>query len=780
MKNPGVNLVLRRRARRVPGGGLPAPAALAGALAAAWLALPLAGLRANPAPPALAVREILAATTETATSPAVEITYPLDESVFPPESIPPVFSWRDGQTKVRAWRIVFQFQGPAEARAFTSDRPEWSPAATDWEAIKRDSTERPVRVLVLGVDPAEPKGIRSRGRVTFSTSRDAVGAPLFYREVNLPFIEAVKDPSKIRWRFGPISSPQAPPIVLENMPVCGNCHSFSQDGRLLGMDVDYANSKGSYVLTRTAEQMVLATSDIMTWDDYKREDGELTFGLLSQVSPDGRAVVSTVKDKSVFVPRPDLAFSQLFFPVKGILAVYHRETRTFTTLKGADDPQFVQSNPAWSPDGGVIVFARAKAYQLRSAARSSILLTPEECREFLVDGKSFQFELYRIPYNDGTGGEAEPLAGAAGNGFSNYFPKYSPDGKWIVFCRARNYMLLQPDSELFIIPAGGGEARRLRCNTTRMNSWHSWSPNGHWLVFSSKANSPYTQLWLAHMDAAGNSAPPVVLAQMTAPDRAANIPEFVNLSPDALHKINEQFLNDYSFERAGNEFYRAGDPDGAIRQYLKALAINPANANVQQRLGFLLFNVKHQLPEGLAHSQEAVRLDPKNVFAQSDLGMALFQMGRLDEAAPHLMEALRFRTDSREPRYQPQAIRFNLAQLLLRQGQSAAAATQLEEVVRLDPNHAEAHYLLALALAAQGRLEETLRHYTTAVALKPGTDTSYRLHDLLAQNYALAGQFDQAVRAAEKAVQLAQAAGREDQVRALRERLASYQQGRRP
>jgi len=313
MKVPGVDLVLRQRARVMHGRGLSNPPGLAGALATASLVLLVPVLRANPASTGVAAREILEAAPETATYPLVEISYPLNEAVFPPESIPPVFSWRDGQTNANTWQIVFQFQGPAEARAFTTDRPEWSPAPADWEAIKHDSTERPVQVVVLGVERAEPKRIRSRGRVTFSTSRDEVGAPLFYREVNLPFIEAVKDPSKIRWRFGPISSPQAPPIVLENLPVCGNCHSFSQDGRLLGMDVDYANSKGSYVITRTAEKMVLATSDIMTWDDYKREDGELTFGLLSQVSPDGRDVVSTVKDKSVFVPRPDLAFSQLFF-----------------------------------------------------------------------------------------------------------------------------------------------------------------------------------------------------------------------------------------------------------------------------------------------------------------------------------------------------------------------------------------------------------------------------------------------------------------------------------
>ena len=148
------------------------------------------------------------------------------------------------------------------------------------------------------------------------------------------------------------------------------------------------------------------------------------------------------------------------------------------------------------------------------------------------------------------------IEGASDNGMSNYFAKYSPDGKWIVFCKAKSYMLLQPDSELYIIPVEGGKPRRLRANTSRMNSWHSWSPNGRWLAFSSKAYSPYTQLFLTHIDEQGQSTPAVLLEHFTAPDRAANIPEFLNAEPTAIKKIREQFLNDYSFVRAGDAFFR--------------------------------------------------------------------------------------------------------------------------------------------------------------------------------------------------------------------------------
>jgi Tol biopolymer transport system component len=126
-----------------------------------------------------------------------------------------------------------------------------------------------------------------------------------------------------------------------------------------------------------------------------------------------------------------------------------------------------------------------------------------------------QYDLYRIPFNDGKGGTPERVVGASENGMSNNFPKVSPDGKWIVFVECKNGLLMRPDSKLNIVPFEGGTARPLASNLPVMNSWHTFSPNGRWLAFSSKSPSLYTELYLTHIDADGNASPAILVENAT-------------------------------------------------------------------------------------------------------------------------------------------------------------------------------------------------------------------------------------------------------------------------
>jgi Tfp pilus assembly protein PilF/dipeptidyl aminopeptidase/acylaminoacyl peptidase len=641
------------------------------------------------------------------------VKYPLDETLFPPEIVAPTFVWNDATEQVEKWTVLLRFGNSDEVLRFPTTEPRWRPSEAEWANIKQRSVEQDAEVAIVGVGAGAQA--LSAATIRIRTSTDPVGDSIFYREVPLPFLTAVQDPSRIRWRYGSIDSQEQPPIVLEDLPVCGNCHSFSSDGSVLGLDVDYGNDKGAYAVLPVAPQMTLNDEKIITWSDYKKGDGETTFGLLSQVSPDGRYVISTVKDRAVFVATPDIWFSQLFFPIKGILVVYDTQTGTYQALPGADDPEYVQSNPTWSPDGKSIVFARTKAYRKDIVANAtSVLLSEKDVPEFVNDKEPFKFDLYRVPFNDGRGGKAEPIEGASHNGKSNYFAKFSPDGKWIIFCKAENYMLLMPDSELYIIPAAGGEARRLRANTPRMNSWHSWSSNGRWLVFSSKANTAYTQLFLTHIDEDGQSTPPVVLERFTGADRAANIPEFVALPADALVKITEQFLDAYSFLRAGMANERTGNYPAAVRAYERGLAIEPDNVELLNSLGFSLFQ-QGKSKEAVVALEKAIAVDPKHWKSHNNLALAAIDIGELEVAEAHYRDSLAIKP-------QP-AIYNDLGFVLERQGLPDEAAKAYREAVKLDPDSASAQYNLGSSLARSGSFAEAENHLRRALKKSPNSQT---------------------------------------------------------
>jgi Flp pilus assembly protein TadD len=640
------------------------------------------------------------------------ITYPFDNAVFPQEIVAPVFRWSEPGDSAREWLVTVRFdKSPVRYEHFVHGA-SWRPSPQEWDVMKRDSVEGRAVVSVVGRGVREGAKVLLQGTVALTTSKDPLTDSIFYREVILPFSEAVKDPSRIRWRFGSIANEGAPPVVLENLPVCGNCHSFSADGKVLGMDVDYGNDKGAYALTRVAKEMTLATSDIITWSDYKRDPNNPTFGLLSQVSPDGRFVVSTVKDRSVFVARPELAFSQLFFPIQGILAVYDSVAKTFSALPGADDGDFVQSNPVWSPDGTSIVFARHRAHHLENLHdKQKALLTPEECKEFVEGHTLFKFDLYRIPFNDGKGGVPEPVEGASQNGMSNYFARFSPDGRWIVFCQSNSFMLLQPDSKLYILPAAGGQARPLRSNTARMNSWHSWSSNSRWLVFSSKVNSPYTQLFVTHIDENGNDTPAVLLEQLTAPDRAANIPEFVAAPPDAITRINPSFVDDVSLWRSGMALMDAGDLQSAGARFKEALALNPRNSKAHITLGNTL-EAAGKVDEAMRHYDEAIRLDPSSAIGHVNAGNVYLKRNDHARAIAEYQRALDI-----EPRNV--YARYNLGQCYLAEGKLPEALAQLLEVKQQSPDNAALCFLLGTVNQRLGRRREAVRFYKEAVRIRP-------------------------------------------------------------
>lgn len=469
----------------------------------------------------------------------ITLQHPYPDTLFPRDFASPLFFWRDDSLETEVWLIQIGFEGQDFFIYILSDKTEWTPARKIWETIKTHSLEGHARITILGVDRRKRCQVTSRARVDIATSKDKVGAPILYQQMPLPISHTAERPEEFRWLLGDLTAYSKPRVVLEKQPVCGMCHHFSMNGKVFGMDLDVGGDKGAYGLSPVKKEVVFDKNNFLSWTAFQN-DGAVTLGLFAKISPDGQYVVSTIKEKRIFFRIDDLAFSELFFAYQGVLACYSMQDKRFFLLPGADDPDYVHLGPTWSPDRKYIVFSRAKAKKEFSAVmgKNQFIDAASDVRiEDLNQKFRFRYDLYRIPFNDGKGGRAEPLTGGSQNGKSNYWPRYSPDGKWIVFTQSDNAMMNQPGSQLFILPAQGGRARRMRCSRKIHNSWHSWSPNGKWLVFTSKVNTPFTELFLTHIDEQGNDSAPVLLSRFNSRRLASVLPEFANIPPNGLRKI---------------------------------------------------------------------------------------------------------------------------------------------------------------------------------------------------------------------------------------------------
>ena len=767
---------------------------------------------------------------------------PVNGTIYPPDLVPPQFKWRDNNRAATVWRIEISFSGKGKPILISSNgeklkvgevdanlsgyvpptlSPEeqqmhaWRPDAKLWDEIKKRSAGAKATVTISGYPGEKAAPAVSSAQATFETSRDAVGAPIFYRNVPLippqegttqrgvikPLPDSVLP--KIRWELRYVNESHNH-LMMTNLPTCGNCHSFSRDGKVMGIDVDGpANDKGLYALTPLKKITTISNDYLVRWSAFSEEGGQKRFGFMSQVSPDGRYVVN-----SIDVPRakgmrvvdrlyngfyPYYGFGQVFYPTRGVLAWYSKESGKLQTLPGADDPNFVQTSAFWSPDGKWLIFSRAAASNPYPAGykRSLYANDPNETQ--------VQYDLYRIPFNDGKGGKAEPVRGASDNGMSNNFPKVSPDGKWIVFVRCKNGLLMRPDSKLYIVPFEGGEARPLESNLPVMNSWHSWSPNGRWLVFSSKSPSFYTRMYLTHIDEQGHASPPVEVEDATASNRAVNIPEFLNIGANDLDHIETPAIDFYRefdtaqqlqdeakyaeaipawkvaaakdptdarpFNNLGVAFAAMGQFDDAIDAYKKSLTINPESSQTHNNFGSALAEAG-RLDEALENIRKAIELNPDNGAAHVNLGHMLeVRGGAREEAKAELRKGIEL-----APKLSDGHNVYGV--ILAREGHMDEAIAELQTAVDLAPRSAECQFNLGRALAASNRFTDAVPHFEAAASLTGGKEPA--ILQMLAGIYSDTGQYAKAAEVAQRALDLADQHNDRELAEQLRANLSRY------
>jgi len=212
---------------------------------------------------------------------------------------------------------------------------------------------------------------------------------------------------------------------------------------------------------------------------------------------------------------------------------------------------------------------------------------------------------------------------------------------------------------------------------------------------------------------------------------------------------------------------QSGRLEEAVEQLNEAVRIKPDYAEAHYNLAKAMMELDKP-KEAVAQYEESLRLDPNDPEAHYNLGNALLALGKTQAAVDQWEQAVELNPNHAEARN-------NLGAAFAQAGRLPEAIDQFTEVVRIIPNDAEAHYNLGNALLASGETQSAIEQFERACDL--GGDRIVAYLDTLAAAYARAGRLSDAATTAQKAINLARAAGQTDVVKEIERRLELYRHG---
>ncbi len=312
---------------------------------------------------------------------------------------------------------------------------------------------------------------------------------------------------------------------------------------------------------------------------------------------------------------------------------------------------------------------------------------------------------------------------------------------------------------------------------------------------------------IAHLQRALQLKPDVALTHYNlglALKQTGRLAEAVEHYRQAL-RLDPDYADAYN--NLGVALAAQGKRQEATQCWEKTLRIDPQHADAQYNLGLALLQQGDVL-KAIEHLTQALQLRPNHAETHNNLGLAFLAVGKTDEAIPHFRQALRLRPDFAEAHR-------NWGHALELLGKLPEAIAQYEQTLRLQPDHIGALNDLGNVLLRTGQVQEAIARFESALRNNPddlaslnnlawalavspptaGGDPArsvtlaehacelgnHRIPahlDTLAAAYAATGRFNDAVATAEKAVELARAAGQQDVAAEIESRLQLYREGK--
>lgn len=314
--------------------------------------------------------------------------------------------------------------------------------------------------------------------------------------------------------------------LLENTQFdgCLNCHSYNR-GNPDSLSLHVRGSHGATLLK--------LGDDLRAYDT--KTDSTLGFCVYPYWHPSGRYIAyATNSTRQSFHVQPDKLIE--VFDLDSDMQIYDVEHNQLITAPQVKQADLWETFPAFSADGRTLYFTAASRVEIPAGLTG------------------LRYNLMKVSFDPETGTigqDVETVIDAAARMKSVAFPRPSYDGRFLIYTLSDygTFPIWHHEADLWVLDLQTGESRPLdEVNSPDTDSYHAWSGNSRWIVFSSRrTDGLYTRLYIAHFDENGVAGKPFMLPQRN-PRKyyddlffSYNVPEFVS-GPVRLDRIRAQKL----------------------------------------------------------------------------------------------------------------------------------------------------------------------------------------------------------------------------------------------
>jgi hypothetical protein len=280
--------------------------------------------------------------------------------------------------------------------------------------------------------------------------------------------------------------------VVENQLLkdnCVNCHTFlnNDPGRFL-LHVR-GSLAGTYMVNDTEISRIQLNTEQMPGN-----------AVYPSWHPSGKYLVFSSNRIVQSVHMGGCEENTEIYDFASMLVLYDPDKKEISPLEEQDSIKYMETFPCWSPAGDRLYYCRTR-----------------QVSEFF-DFREVRYDLVRRSFDIPTGrfGKTEVVYNASENGKSVSLPSISPDGRFLIFTLHDygSFPVWHKEADLYLLDLESGKAQRMELNSDETESYHSWSSNGKWLVFSSKREDGLTSRpYFAYFGSPENIGKPFVLPQ---------------------------------------------------------------------------------------------------------------------------------------------------------------------------------------------------------------------------------------------------------------------------